>query len=218
MGEPVKYDLLLTNQRRVRWLWWGILLYVSGLVGLITMRFVPGFWLLMALPLTLWIIPLFFDKLFRQASWVLLAADSIAWANPTDSSSVSWQFAEIRSYRFLPSRNGVGLLLYLTSGEKAGINASFNEEFIAFWNAFDQTIRRYNQANPSAEVVKEKDGLTKFFEQAIATKVLYGLLLAGGGLVGWGITHGWGPVPYVILGFLLLAYLAIWANFYNQRT
>ncbi|RZK51894.1 MAG: hypothetical protein EOO59_14385, partial [Hymenobacter sp.] len=112
----MKFELLLTNYRRIRWLLWGVLAYAAGCLGLLLLHVPPSFWALVVPPLlALGLLP-FRDKLLRQSAWVLVAADGVAWANPADGSPVRYQFAAIRAYRCEWSKISITLTLYLRGG------------------------------------------------------------------------------------------------------
>jgi hypothetical protein len=212
----MQYNLLLTNCRRVRWLWWGLLAYVVGGVGLLAIGFSVSFAFLMAPMITLLIAFLFYNQLFRQLSWVLVSPDGIAWAHPVSNSPVSWKFEEIRSYRFEFYRNGIKLFLYTQTGQRIVLDAKFSLEYGAMQQAFEQAVRCHNRAHPGAEVRIEKDSLEKFFEHSISTKVLIGLLSISAAWIIRCLERETSGLAYLPL-LLLLPYLAIWANFYYQR-
>ncbi|MGI4871977.1 MAG: hypothetical protein ACRYFX_12465 [Janthinobacterium lividum] len=148
----MKYYLRLTSPRRVRWLVWLALGLLGMLVAWVSYASSPAS-LATNLLLTFFaytvvaaIFLLFcWSLLLRRPGWVELAADSVAWANPAASQPNSYSFAQIRAYRFTPTKNGLGLRLYLRSGEQVRIDGKWTDEFTAFWQAFDQAIRRYNQ-------------------------------------------------------------------------
>jgi hypothetical protein len=212
----MQYNLLLTNRRRVCWLWWGLLAYVVGGVGLLAIGFPVSFAFLMGPLVTLLTAFLFYNQLFRQLSWVLVSPDGIAWAHPVSNSFVSWKFEEIRSYRFEFYRNGIKLFLYTQTGQRIVLDAKFSLAYGAMQQDFEQAVRRYNLNHPGVEVVVEKDSLEKFFEQPVSTQVLIGLLLASAAWIIRCLEREASGLAYLPL-LLLLPYLAIWANFYYQR-
>ena len=212
----MQYNLLLTNRRRVRWLWWGLLAYVASGVGLLVTGFSVAFALLMGPLVTLLIALLLYNQLFRQPGWVLILPDGIAWAELVGSSPISWKFGEIRTYRFEFYRNGIKWFLYPQNGQRVILDARFTLEYAAMQQAFDQAVRRYNQTHPGAEIGVEKDSLEKFFEQSSSTKVLLGLLLVSASWITRCLSQEASGLAYLPL-LLLLPYLAIWANFYYQR-
>lgn len=209
----MKFDLRLANPRRLRWLLWGLAGLLPATLVLLLLH-VP--WLLLVYYLALFLPAVFYNKLLRQSAWVLLASDSLAWANPADSPPVGYQFAEIRSYRFDWSKNGIKLTIYPKEGKKAAIHGRLHKEFWMMGEAFKGAINRYNRANPGAEVVQEPSGLTKFFTSSLATRVLWGLLVLSAAWVARCLSHGSGGLAYLPL-LLLLPYLAIWAYFYYER-
>lgn len=209
----MKFNLLLTNERRVRWLWWGLLGYLGGLIGLMIRHVVPGFWLLLALPLMLCVTLLFFDKLFRQSGWALVSTDGITWANSADSLPASWQFAEISTYRFEFYRNGIKLFMCLRDGQKLKLDAQYSLEYGALQKAFAQAVQRYNQAHPGAEITVEKS----FFERPVSGKILLGLLVASAPLVAWGISHKATAAVCLPVSVVLLTYASVWAAYSGRR-
>ncbi|MGI4866232.1 MAG: hypothetical protein ACRYFZ_20065 [Janthinobacterium lividum] len=213
MVESGKYNLLLTNQRRVRWLWWGLLAYVVGGVGLLGLHFLPSFGLVIGPLVVLLGAVMFYDKLFRQPGWVLVTADSITWVNSATNSPGSWQFAEVRTYRFELYRNGIKLFLYLHNNQKIKLDAQYSLEYGAMQKAFEQAVRRYNQAYSEAEITVEKT----FFERQISSKILLGLLVASAVWVAWNISQQATAVAYFPVVMILVPYLGTWAGYSGRR-
>ena len=209
----MKYNLLLTNQRRVRWLWWGLLGCLVAGGGLLVLGMPMSFGLVIGLPVALLVAALFYDKLFRQLGWALVSADGISWANPADSLPNSWQFVEIRTYRFELYRNGIKLFIYLRNGQKIKLDAQYSLEYGALQKAFEQAVRRYNQEHPGAEIIVEKS----FFERPISTKILLGLLVASALLVAWSTRHEATAIVCFPVGLVLLTYLSIWVGYSGRR-
>jgi hypothetical protein len=209
----MKFNLLLTNKSRVRWLWWGLLGGLLGGIGLLALGWPVSFGLVIGLPVALLAAMLFYDKLFRQLGWVLVKPDGITWANPADSLPDSWQFAEIRAYRFELYRNGIKLFMYMRDGQKIKLDAQYSLEYGALQKAFAQAVQRYNQAHPSAKVTVEKS----FFERPISSKILLGLLVASAPLVAWGISHAATAAVCFPVGLGLLTYLSFWACYSGRR-
>jgi hypothetical protein len=194
----------------------GGLAYVGVLAGVMVLHSKLSFWVFIALPGMLWFLILFSNRLFRRPGWVQVEVDGLIWNGPNQEAARSIFFAELRAYRFVPSRNGLGLRLCLQSGELVCLNGSFNDGFVALWKALDQAVRRYNQIHPGAEITREKDSLEKFFVRPASTKVLLGLLVLGAAWVVRCLSQGASGPAYLPL-LLLLPYLAIWANFYYER-
>lgn len=211
----MKFNLLLTSRRRVRWLLWGALAY-PALLGLFTLYSQPSFWAIMALPLGLLAMLVGFDKLFRQPGWALVEPDALAWANSATGSARRVLLAEVHAYRFAVSRNGIALRLCLRSGELVRFEGRLDSEFVALWHAVDQAVQRYNQANLGAEIGREKEALEKFFTRRISTIILLGLGALSAAWVLWCLSRAAPAVVYLPLG-LLLPYLAVWANYYYAR-
>lgn len=212
----MKFDLLLTDFRRTRRLVWVGLAYVGVLLELILLHSKLLVWVFVVLPAMLWVLILFWTKLFRRPGWVQVEDNELGWNSPNQEAARRISFAELRAYRFVPSRNGVALRLCLQGGELVRLDGSFSDNFVALWQALDQAVRRYNQAHPGAEIMREKDGLEKFFGRPASTKVLLGLLVLSAAWVVRCLSQGAGGLAYVPL-LLLLPYLAIWANFYYER-
>ncbi|RZL12036.1 MAG: hypothetical protein EOO62_11870 [Hymenobacter sp.] len=211
----MKFNLLLTSWGRVRWLLWGALAYLA-ILGLFTLYTQLSFGAIMGLPLGLLVVLVGFDKLFRQPGWALVEPVAIAWANPATDSTHRVLFTELQAYRFAISRNGIALRLCLRSGELMRFEGRLDIEFMALWQAVDQAVRRYNQANPGAEIGREKEALEKFFTRRIATSVLFALLALSAAWVLRCLSRDAPVVAYLPLG-LLLPYLALWANYYYAR-
>ena len=212
----MKFDLLLTDFRRARWLLWGLLTDVGVLLGLLALHSRLAFWAFVALPALLWAALIFMNQLFRRPGWVQVNDTGLEWDSPNEAAPRSVTFAELATYRFVPSRNGVGLRLRLRNGELVHFGGHFDDSFAAFWKALDQAVRRYNQAHPGAEIKREKDGFEKFFEHPASTRVLWGLLVLSAAWVARCLSCGAGGLAYLPL-LLLLPYLAIWANYYYER-
>jgi len=208
----MKFDLLLTDFRRVRRLLWVGLAYAGVLLGSILLHSKLSVWVFVALPGMLGLLLLFWTKLFRRPGWVRVESDGLGWDSPNQEAPSSISFTELSTYLFLPSRNGVALRLRLQNGELVQLEGSFNDSFVALWKALDQAVRRYNQTHPGAEITREKDSLEKFFVRPASTKVLLGLLVLSAAWVARCLSQGAGG-----LLLLLLPYLAIWANFYYER-
>jgi hypothetical protein len=213
MEEATSYELLLTNQRRARWLWWGLLGYVGGMGGLLLAHFLPSFGLLITPPVGLLAAMMFYDQLFRQPGLVRVAAEGIAWANPATSSLDSWQFAKIRTYRFELYRNGIKLFLCLHDGQKIKLDAQYSLAYGAMQKAFGQAVRQYNQRHPAAEITVEKT----FFERRVSSKILLGLLAASAGWVAWSISRQATAVAYFPVVLVLVPYLGTWAAYSGRR-
>ncbi|WP_223650181.1 hypothetical protein [Hymenobacter psoromatis] len=177
-----------------------------------------GAWLLPVYYLVLFVPLIFYSKLVGQPAWVLITADSLAWANLADSPAVGYQFTEMRAYRSDWSKNDIKLTIYPKEGEKATISGRLHKEFWTMEEAFKEAIRRYNQANLGAEVVQEPSALTQFFTSSLSTRVLWGLLALSVSWVGWGIYRGLPSAAYLPLFLIGLPYLLIWANFYYERS
>jgi hypothetical protein len=212
----MKFDLLLTDFRRVRKLLWVGLAYAGVLVGLVLLHSRVSFWVFVALPGILWVLISCWTTLFRRPGWVQVEADGLTWNSPNQEATRSISFAELRAYRFVPNRIGLALRLHLRSGELVGLEGSFNDSFVALWKALDQAVRRYNQAHVGAEILKEKDSLEKFFERPVSTKVLLGLLVLSVAWVVRCLHQEASSLAYLPL-LPLLPYLAIWVNFYYER-
>lgn len=210
----MRFDLRLTNPSRLRWLLWG-----WAAVLPLTLLFPPLHlgWLLPAYYLGVFVPLVFYSALIRQPARVLVTADGLAWANPADSEPARCPFAELRAYRFDWSRIDDILFLYPREGKKIALRGRSYPEFGTMRLAFEQAVRQYNQANPNAAVVREPDGLTRFFTSALATRVLWGMLVLATAWLGWGIIHGWPGPAYLPLLLLGLPYLLVWANFYYER-
>jgi hypothetical protein len=164
----------------------------------------------------LWVLILFWTKLFRRPGWVQVDIDGLIWNGPNQEAARSIFFAEMRAYRFVPSRTGLALRLCLQCGELVRLDGSFNDSFVALWKALDQAVRCYNQTHPGAEIVREKDGVEKFFERPTSTKVLLGLLLLSVAWIIRCLSQAASGLAYLPL-LLMLPYLAIWAHYYYQR-
>jgi len=212
----MKFDLLLTDFHRVRRLLWVGLAYAGALLGLLLLHSKLTFWVFVALPGMLWLLLLFWAKLFRRPGWVRVESDGLGWDSPNQEEPRIISFTELNTYLFLPSRNGVALRLGLQNGELVRLEGSFNDSFVALWKALDQAVRRYNQTHPGAEITREKDSLEKFFVRPAATKVLLGLLGLSAAWVARCLSQEASGLAYLPL-LLLLPYLAIWANFYYER-
>ena len=213
----MKFELLLTNCRRLRRVLWGMAAGYGLCLAVVALAPPAAFWWLVALPLVVLGLLPFWDQLFRQPAWVRVAADGVAWANPADGPPVRYPFAELRAYRFESSKLDNKLLLYLHDGERASMSGRLHQDFLAMQKAFEQAIKQYNQANPAARVVPEPEALEQFFAAPVATQVLWGLLVAGAVGVGWGSSHGAPGAAYLPVLLVLLPYLVVWANFYHQR-
>ena len=213
----MEFNLLLTNDGRLRWVLWALLAgYVASIVAVV-MGAQPAFWLLVGVPLlVLGGLP-FYDRLLRQPAQVLLEADAISWANPADSLFERYQFADLRAYRFSWSKLSITLTLYLRTGERVSISGRLHEEFWTIEEEFKQASKRYNQAHPYAEILSEPSGLTTFFTSPLSTRVLWVLLALGASGVAWGIRHQAPGLAYLPLLLLGLPYLLVWANFYYER-
>ena len=213
MDEPGKYDLLLTNQRRVRWLWWGLLIFVGGGGTLVVLHvdFAPGLFLAGCPGLLMLIIA--YNKIFRQLAWVMVADDGIAWANPAVDPPTRLKFEDIRTYRFELYKQGMKLFLYLRSGKKATIDGRFDEDFAAMEQGFNYAVRRYNQAHPDTAIMQEKT----FFERPISGKILLGLLAASAAWVAWNISQQATALAYFPVVLVLMPYLGTWAMYSGRR-
>ena len=212
----MKFDLLLTDYRRVRWLLGGLLTYAGVLLGLLVLHSRLASWVFVALIPLLGVALLFYTLLFRRPGWVMVTDDMLSWNSPNETAPRLSSFVELSAYRFVPSRNGVALRLCLGTGELVRLDGRFDDSFVALWKALDQAVRRYNQAHPGAEIAREKDSLEKFFGRPASTQVLWGLLVLSAAWVARCLSHGAGGLAYLPL-LLLLPYLTIWANFYYER-
>jgi hypothetical protein len=212
----MRFDLLLTDYHRVRWLLWGLLAHAGVLLGLFTLHSKLSVWVLVALPGMLWAAILFWTQLFRRPGWVRVEHDGLSWHSPNEAAPRSISFAKLGAYRFLTSRIGMSLRLCLRSGELVRFESSFSDDFAALWRALDQAVRRHNQTHPDAEIAREKDSLEKFFGRPASTKVLLGLLALSAVWVVRCLSHGADGLAYLAL-LLLLPYLIVWANFYYDR-
>lgn len=213
MTEPATYNLLLTNYRRVRWLWWGLLVFFGVGGGLLALRIDFAFGLLLAGCSGLLMLIIAYNKIFRQPAWVLVADDGIAWANPVVDPPTSLKFEEIRTYRFELYKQGMKLFLYLRSGEKETLDGRFDEEFAAMEQHLNYAVRRYNQAHPDAAIAQEKT----FFERPISGKVLLGLLAASAVWVAWNISQQAAAGAYFPVVMVLVPYLGTWAAYSGRR-
>lgn len=111
----MKFDLRLTNPRRLRWLlWsWAAFLPLSILLPSLHLAWLlPGYYLAIFGPLV------FYSRLLRQPAWVQVDPDCITWANPADGPVVGYQFADLRAYRYDASKNDIILKLYPKQGSK----------------------------------------------------------------------------------------------------
>lgn len=74
----MKFDLLLTDFRRVRWLLWGLLAYVGLLLGLFALHSKLLVWVFAALPVEMWLVIIFYTPLFRRPGWVMVDAEGLS--------------------------------------------------------------------------------------------------------------------------------------------
>lgn len=199
----MKFDLLLTDFRRVRWLLWGLLTDAGVLLGLFALHSRLAFWALVALPAILGVALLFMNQLFRRPGWVEVEDAGLGWDSPNEAAPRSVTFAELATYRFVPSRNGVALRLCLRNGGLVHLGGHFDDGFVALWKALDQAVRRYNQAHSGAEITREKDSLEKFFGRPTSTQVLWSLLVLSAAWVARCLSHGSGGLAYLPLLLLL---------------
>lgn len=210
----MKFDLRLANPRRLRWLLWGLAALLPATLLLLLLH---AIWLLPVYYVAVFVPAVFYNKLLRQPAWVMITDDGIVWANPADSSPIGYQFAEMRAFRSDWGKDSITLSIYPKKGEKVTVSGGLHKEFWTMEEAFERAIKRYNQANPGAEVVREPSALTKFFTSSLSTKVLWGMLALSVTWVEWGIYRGASGVVYLPLLLIGLPYLLLWANFYYER-
>ncbi|WP_460582087.1 hypothetical protein [Hymenobacter arcticus] len=210
-----EFELTILNQRKGLRVLWGYIGYVGLLITLLGTHHTDAvFGLLCLLPIGLGILLRFRDKLVGEDGRVRIDADGLELTNQKTGVQITLLFKQLHSYRILPAKGSMGLLLRTKNEEKLSFSASYTTEFADMIKAFEQALRQYNQTENMTPILREKG----FFERVISTKVLLSLFALATVLIAWGFSAAVSPIKYVLpVVLVVLPYLSVWAMFSDKR-